>query len=69
MKQTLQIIVLSFIVLSLALAMVGLIVLGNNLPGKRVYDCSMSEFHPDYPLQVKEECCKLRNKNIIQELL
>ncbi len=60
MKQTLQVIGLSFIVLSLALAMVGLIVLGNSLPNERVYDCSMAEFHPDYPLQVREECRKLR---------
>jgi hypothetical protein len=59
-KQTLQVIGLSFIVLSLALAMVGLIVLGNSLPNERVYDCSMAEFHPDYPLQVREECRKLR---------
>jgi hypothetical protein len=58
MKQTLQIIVLSFIVLGLALAMVGLIVLGNNLPSQRIYDCGMAEWHPDIPPQVKEECRK-----------
>lgn len=29
-----------------------------------VYDCSMAEFHPDYPPQVKEECRKLRSKHL-----
>lgn len=26
----------------------------------RYYDCSISEISPDYPIQVKEECRKLR---------
>ncbi len=25
----------------------------------RVYNCSLAEFHPDYPKEVKEECRKL----------
>jgi hypothetical protein len=58
MKQTLQIIGLSFIVLGIALAMVALIVLGINLPSQRTYDCGMAEWHPDIPPQVKEECRK-----------
>ena len=28
----------------------------------RVYDCTLSEFHPDYPPEVKEQCRKLRTK-------
>jgi hypothetical protein len=33
----------------------------------RVYDCSLAEFHPDYPQAVREECRKLRHdqKNFI----
>lgn len=27
-------------------------------------DCSMAEFHPDYPPKVKEECRKLRSKHL-----
>lgn len=27
------------------------------------YDCSMAEISPDYPVQVKEECRKLRAHN------
>ena len=55
MKQTLQIIGLSFIVVSLALGMVALIVIGNTLPSQRVYDCSMAEFHPDFPIAEAKE--------------
>lgn len=24
------------------------------------YDCSIAEFHPDYPVEVREQCRKLR---------
>jgi hypothetical protein len=29
-----------------------------------VYDCSLAEFHPDYPIQVKEACRKVRSGRI-----
>jgi hypothetical protein len=29
-------------------------------PKGKMYNCSISEISPDYPLQVKEECRKLR---------
>jgi hypothetical protein len=28
------------------------------------YDCSISEISPDFPLEVKEQCRKLRAENI-----
>lgn len=34
----------------------------------RVYDCSIAEFHPDYPIAVREECRRIRShdqKNFI----
>ena len=35
--------------------------------GTRVYDCGMAEWHPDIPIDVKEECRKLRaNKRLTQ---
>jgi uncharacterized membrane protein len=47
---------------------IGIFVYGlvTNWPTERTvkYDCSMSEFHPDYPVKVKEECRKLRQENI-----
>lgn len=30
------------------------------LPEYRVYDCSMAEWHPDIPIDVREECRKRR---------
>lgn len=31
------------------------------------YDCSIAEFHPDYPIAVKEGCRKLRADNLLQK--
>lgn len=28
----------------------------------RTYDCSLSEFHPDYPVKVKEQCRELKRE-------
>ena len=28
-----------------------------------VYDCTLSEISPDYPVKVKEECRRLRQEN------
>jgi hypothetical protein len=30
------------------------------MPEVRIYDCNLSDFHPDYPPEVKEECRKKR---------
>jgi len=30
----------------------------------RVYNCSLAEISPDYPVMVKEECRKLRSEKI-----
>jgi hypothetical protein len=32
--------------------------------GKVVYDCRMSEISPDFPIEVKEQCRKLRSGRI-----
>lgn len=36
------------------------------LPSQRskVYDCSLAEISPDFPPQVREECRRIRAKNI-----
>jgi hypothetical protein len=31
----------------------------------RVYDCSLAEFHPDYPQAVREECRRIRSNSTI----
>jgi hypothetical protein len=30
-----------------------------------MYDCSMAEWHPDIPVQIKEECRKIRSIKVI----
>lgn len=34
-------------------------------PKRVVYDCSIAEWHPDYPKEVKEECRKIRARHSI----
>jgi len=66
MKQILKTIGILFIVLGLALVMLGLIIVGNSIPqGTRVYDCGMAEWHPDIPPKVREECRKLNSNKVI----
>ena len=31
----------------------------------KVYDCSLAEFHPDYPPAVREECRRIRSNSTI----
>jgi len=31
------------------------------------YDCSISEISPDFPIEVREQCRKLRAQNILQK--
>jgi hypothetical protein len=31
------------------------------------YNCSISEISPDYPIEVKEQCRKLRAENYLQK--
>lgn len=65
MIKLLKIIGIAFIALGLFLAMVGIIVFNSDMPNRQYYDCSIAEFHPDYPPQVKEECRRLRSAKII----
>lgn len=32
--------------------------------GTKVYDCSLAEISPDYPIEVKNECRRIRAKYI-----
>jgi hypothetical protein len=44
-----------------AVAVVVTILISTNFGAGRtvVYDCRMAEFHPDFPLDVREQCRKL----------
>jgi hypothetical protein len=45
------------IVLSISI----LILVNNRFPKVDYYNCEIAEFHPDYPIAVKEECRRIRS--------
>ena len=49
-----------------AVAVVVTILISTNFGAGRtvVYDCRLSEFHPDFPLDVREQCRKLMRDQI-----
>jgi hypothetical protein len=52
---------ISNIIIALSLAVLAVYILMLDSPEYRVYDCGMAEWHPDIPVEVKEECRKLRS--------
>lgn len=49
------------VMILLALTAISILVLTDfgNSRQHRIYDCTIAEFHPDYPKEVKEECRRL----------
>jgi hypothetical protein len=41
--------------------------LSNDRPKEKMYDCSISEISPDYPIEVKEACRKIRTEQLSQK--
>ena len=35
-----------------------IVLYNTDMPEYKIYDCSMAEWHPDIPIDVKEECRK-----------
>jgi hypothetical protein len=60
-KHNLYTALLVLVSLTALAGMMTIIVYINRLPHERVYDCSIAEFAPDYPLEVREGCRKLRS--------
>jgi hypothetical protein len=49
------------IIVAIALALVALgCLIGMEPARERYYDCSLAEFHPDYPKEIREQCRALR---------
>jgi hypothetical protein len=58
----------SIIVFLLSLTAVGILLFSDFGKNRTVvYDCRMSEISPDFPIEVKEECRKLRLEHFRQE--
>ena len=51
--------------LSIAIMVVltSITVWGFSQPQRKVYNCDMAEFHPDYPVKAREACRELRRKS------
>lgn len=56
--------------LFVAVVLIGSIVFLYQTPPQKtkMYDCSISEISPDYPIEVKEECRKLRAEKVKENL-
>lgn len=60
------------LIVALAVTVIVLVFIETDYHGVRVYDCSMSEISPDYPVEVKQECRRLRleeyqkNKGLVE---
>jgi hypothetical protein len=60
------------LIVALAVTVIVLVFIKTDYHGVRVYDCSMSEISPDYPVEVKQECRRLRleeyqkNKGLVE---
>jgi hypothetical protein len=37
----------------------------SNQPKYKIYDCSIAEWHPDYPAKVREQCRRLQGKKVL----
>lgn len=64
-KREIVVIIVAVIVFLITIPMIFL-----SLPKKGdviVYNCSISEISPDFPLEVKEQCRKLRAENILNK--
>jgi hypothetical protein len=58
----------SIIIFLLSLTAVGILLFSDFGKNRTVvYDCRMSEISPDFPIEVKEECRKLRLEHYQQE--
>ncbi len=60
------------LIVALVVTVIVLVFIETDYHGVRVYDCSMSEISPDYPVEVKQECRRLRleeyqkNKGLVE---
>jgi hypothetical protein len=58
----------SIIIFLLSLTAVGILLFSDFGKNRTVvYDCRMSEISPDFPIEVKDECRKLRLEHYRQE--
>ena len=55
-------IIFALVAVVVAIALAWLIWLVTPNEHYKVYDCSLAEFHPDYPPAVRDECRRIRSE-------
>lgn len=48
--------------IAIMVVLTSIAVWGLQQPQTKMYNCDMAEFHPDYPVKVREACRELRRK-------
>lgn len=62
MKKLFKIVKSNAISIAVMAVLIGIVIWGFSYPHAKIYNCDMAEFHPDYPVKVREACRELRRK-------
>ena len=62
MKQVLKLLKRHALSIIIMVVLVGIAVLGLSGNRKAVYNCTLAEFHPDFPIAVREECRRIKRE-------
>lgn len=62
MKKLFNIVLANAVSIIVMAILTGITVWGLQRPQQKVYNCDMSEFHPDFPIQAREACRQLRRE-------
>lgn len=55
------------IIVLLSIIVIGFVLSVTDIGRERVYDCGMAEWHPDIPVEVKQECRRLRYEEYLRQ--
>jgi hypothetical protein len=55
---------LIFILVSATLILIGVVLFDMHYPTIKYYDCSLAEISPDFPIEVKQECRKIKQNTV-----
>lgn len=61
MERVKQIIIFALIASGVLFWALIMIIIGNNLPREKIYDCNLAEISPDFPREVVNECRRIRS--------
>jgi len=61
MERVKQVLIIALAISGILFWALVLIVIGNQLPQEKVYNCELAEISPDYPREVVSECRRIRS--------